>query len=151
MTEHEKYVVKHCGNLPVFVTDYPYDLKPFYARDNQEQSERTVRRDIYPNTSCTVESILHMRADAGCCLRAGGCSGPSRARSRRAVRRLAQRGEAGSAEGSAGRVRSAETEHWRSIFSKPATLLSLLSWLGILKKAHFFFYLFTVQPVLHLP
>ncbi|XP_013868232.1 asparaginyl-tRNA synthetase [Austrofundulus limnaeus] len=41
-TEHEKYVVKHCGNLPVFVTDYPYDLKPFYARDNQEHSERTV-------------------------------------------------------------------------------------------------------------
>uniref|UniRef100_A0A3P8SY54 asparagine--tRNA ligase n=1 Tax=Amphiprion percula TaxID=161767 RepID=A0A3P8SY54_AMPPE len=40
-TEHEKYLVKHCGNAPVFVTDYPYDLKPFYARDNQDHPERT--------------------------------------------------------------------------------------------------------------
>uniref|UniRef100_A0A3Q3EUE2 asparagine--tRNA ligase n=1 Tax=Kryptolebias marmoratus TaxID=37003 RepID=A0A3Q3EUE2_KRYMA len=42
MTEHEKYVVKHCGNLPVFVTEYPYDLKPFYARDNQDHPKHTV-------------------------------------------------------------------------------------------------------------
>uniref|UniRef100_M4AM01 asparagine--tRNA ligase n=1 Tax=Xiphophorus maculatus TaxID=8083 RepID=M4AM01_XIPMA len=41
MTEHEKYLVKHCGNVPVFVTDYPYDLKPFYARDNQDQPKHT--------------------------------------------------------------------------------------------------------------
>ncbi|CAG5999738.1 unnamed protein product [Menidia menidia] len=41
MTEHEKYLVKHCGNVPVFVTDYPYDLKPFYARDNQDRPRHT--------------------------------------------------------------------------------------------------------------
>lgn len=40
-TEHEKYLVKHCGNQPVFVTDYPYDLKPFYARDNQDHPRHT--------------------------------------------------------------------------------------------------------------
>ncbi|XP_047450226.1 probable asparagine--tRNA ligase, mitochondrial [Mugil cephalus] len=40
-TEHEKYLVKHCGNIPVFVTDYPYDLKPFYARDNQDHPQHT--------------------------------------------------------------------------------------------------------------
>uniref|UniRef100_A0A672FG34 asparagine--tRNA ligase n=1 Tax=Salarias fasciatus TaxID=181472 RepID=A0A672FG34_SALFA len=40
-TEHEKYLVKHCGNVPVFVTDYPYDLKPFYARDNQDGPRHT--------------------------------------------------------------------------------------------------------------
>lgn len=40
-TEHEKHLVKHCGNIPVFVTDYPYNLKPFYARDNQDPPERT--------------------------------------------------------------------------------------------------------------
>lgn len=40
-TEHEKYLVKHCGNIPVFVTDYPYDLKPFYARDNKDHPEHT--------------------------------------------------------------------------------------------------------------
>ncbi|TKS80690.1 putative asparagine--tRNA ligase, mitochondrial [Collichthys lucidus] len=31
-TEHEKYLVKHCGNVPVFVTDYPYDLKPVLCK-----------------------------------------------------------------------------------------------------------------------
>ncbi|XP_047676976.1 probable asparagine--tRNA ligase, mitochondrial isoform X3 [Tachysurus fulvidraco] len=40
-TEHEKYIVQHCGNVPVFVTDYPYELKPFYARDNQDQPQHT--------------------------------------------------------------------------------------------------------------
>ncbi|XP_053279084.1 probable asparagine--tRNA ligase, mitochondrial [Pleuronectes platessa] len=40
-TEHEKYLVKHCGNTPVFVTDYPYDLKPFYARDNLDGPKHT--------------------------------------------------------------------------------------------------------------
>ncbi|XP_053725977.1 probable asparagine--tRNA ligase, mitochondrial [Synchiropus splendidus] len=40
-TEHEKFLVQHCGDVPVFVTDYPYDLKPFYARDNQDAPKRT--------------------------------------------------------------------------------------------------------------
>lgn len=40
-SEHEKYLVKHCGNVPLFVTDYPYDLKPFYARDNQDSPRHT--------------------------------------------------------------------------------------------------------------
>ncbi|XP_034024363.1 probable asparagine--tRNA ligase, mitochondrial [Thalassophryne amazonica] len=40
-TEHEKYLVKHCGDVPVFVTDYPYELKPFYARDNQDHPKHT--------------------------------------------------------------------------------------------------------------
>ncbi|XP_075892841.1 asparaginyl-tRNA synthetase [Nelusetta ayraudi] len=40
-TEHEKYLVKHCGDVPVFVTDYPYDLKPFYARDNHDHPKHT--------------------------------------------------------------------------------------------------------------
>uniref|UniRef100_K1QBA8 Putative asparaginyl-tRNA synthetase, mitochondrial n=1 Tax=Magallana gigas TaxID=29159 RepID=K1QBA8_MAGGI len=33
---HEKALVKHCGNVPVFVTDYPEELKPFYARLNED-------------------------------------------------------------------------------------------------------------------
>ncbi|XP_078323918.1 asparaginyl-tRNA synthetase-like isoform X1 [Crassostrea virginica] len=37
---HEKSLVKYCGNAPVFVTDYPKELKPFYARQNSDQ--RTV-------------------------------------------------------------------------------------------------------------
>ncbi|XP_057684817.1 probable asparagine--tRNA ligase, mitochondrial isoform X1 [Corythoichthys intestinalis] len=40
-TEHEKYLVKHCGMRPVFVVDYPYQLKPFYSRDNQDSPLHT--------------------------------------------------------------------------------------------------------------
>lgn len=46
--------MKHCGNIPVFVTDYPYDLKPFYARDNKDHPEHTVRRSF---TVKSAESI----------------------------------------------------------------------------------------------
>ncbi|XP_078078028.1 asparaginyl-tRNA synthetase isoform X4 [Mustelus asterias] len=41
-TEHENYLVEHCGNIPVFVVNYPYDIKPFYARDNQDGPRHTV-------------------------------------------------------------------------------------------------------------
>ncbi|XP_069828117.1 asparaginyl-tRNA synthetase isoform X2 [Dendropsophus ebraccatus] len=41
-TEHEKYLVRHCGEIPVFVINYPYDLKPFYARDNEDGPQHTV-------------------------------------------------------------------------------------------------------------
>ncbi|XP_019634445.1 PREDICTED: probable asparagine--tRNA ligase, mitochondrial [Branchiostoma belcheri] len=34
--EHERHLVRHCGGVPVFVTDFPRDLKPFYARDNDD-------------------------------------------------------------------------------------------------------------------
>ncbi|NXW46602.1 SYNM protein, partial [Nyctiprogne leucopyga] len=41
-TEHEKYLVEHCGGVPVFVINYPYDLKPFYMRDNEDGPQHTV-------------------------------------------------------------------------------------------------------------
>ncbi|XP_063162006.1 asparaginyl-tRNA synthetase [Candoia aspera] len=41
-SEHEKYLVRHCGEIPVFVYNYPYDLKPFYMRDNEDGAHRTV-------------------------------------------------------------------------------------------------------------
>ncbi|KAF5304653.1 hypothetical protein FQR65_LT18847 [Abscondita terminalis] len=31
--EHEKFLVKHCGDVPVFVVSWPKDLKPFYAKE----------------------------------------------------------------------------------------------------------------------
>ncbi|XP_061073190.1 probable asparagine--tRNA ligase, mitochondrial [Conger conger] len=40
-TEHEKYLVRHCGSVPLFVINYPYELKPFYARDNEDQPRHT--------------------------------------------------------------------------------------------------------------
>ncbi|XP_072170746.1 asparaginyl-tRNA synthetase-like [Diadema setosum] len=33
-TEHERFLVQHCGGVPVFVTDFPAEIKPFYSRDN---------------------------------------------------------------------------------------------------------------------
>ncbi|KAM4701284.1 asparaginyl-tRNA synthetase [Discoglossus pictus] len=41
-TEHEKYLVKYCGDIPVFIINYPYDIKPFYTRDNEDGPRRTV-------------------------------------------------------------------------------------------------------------
>lgn len=115
--EHEKYLVKHCGNIPVFVTDYPYELKPFYARDNQDHPEHTVRQrdsvmfagEINHLTavaaSCDI-SDLHLRVASNCPLCAGSCSRPSCARSRRALWGLTERGEIRSAQNTSGRVRA---------------------------------------------
>nr|XP_048291085.1 probable asparagine--tRNA ligase, mitochondrial isoform X2 [Myodes glareolus] len=41
-TEHEKYLVRHCGGTPVFVINYPAALKPFYMRDNEDGPQPTV-------------------------------------------------------------------------------------------------------------
>lgn len=41
-TEHEKYLVRHCGGTPVFVINYPSALKPFYMRDNEDGPQHTV-------------------------------------------------------------------------------------------------------------
>nr|XP_054755466.1 probable asparagine--tRNA ligase, mitochondrial [Lytechinus pictus] len=35
-SEHEAFLVRHCGNIPVFVVDYPQEIKPFYARLNSD-------------------------------------------------------------------------------------------------------------------
>ncbi|XP_064608730.1 asparaginyl-tRNA synthetase-like [Liolophura sinensis] len=34
--EHEHYLVSYFNNIPVFVTDFPKELKPFYARANND-------------------------------------------------------------------------------------------------------------------
>ncbi|XP_064404152.1 asparaginyl-tRNA synthetase-like isoform X2 [Halichondria panicea] len=35
-SEHERYLTHHVGHCPLFVTDYPVTLKPFYARQNSD-------------------------------------------------------------------------------------------------------------------
>ena len=35
-TEHERYITEHIYNKPVFVTDYPKDIKAFYMRVNDD-------------------------------------------------------------------------------------------------------------------
>ncbi|KAK2154477.1 hypothetical protein LSH36_268g03017 [Paralvinella palmiformis] len=42
--EHERYLVRHCDGLPVFVTDFPTDIKPFYMKVNS--NKRTVTVDL---------------------------------------------------------------------------------------------------------
>ena len=40
-TEHERYITEQVYNAPVFVTDYPKDIKAFYMRMNEDG--KTVR------------------------------------------------------------------------------------------------------------
>jgi asparaginyl-tRNA synthetase len=35
-SEHEKYLCQYFGNQPVFVTNYPKDLKAFYMKNNAD-------------------------------------------------------------------------------------------------------------------
>ena len=39
-SEHEKYLCQHFGGIPVFVINYPVELKAFYMKNNSD--ERTV-------------------------------------------------------------------------------------------------------------
>ncbi|EGG16928.1 asparagine-tRNA ligase [Cavenderia fasciculata] len=34
--EHEKYLTSHFGDIPVFVINWPKDIKPFYMRENDD-------------------------------------------------------------------------------------------------------------------
>ena len=45
-SEHERFIVRYCNNTPVFVTDFPIELKPFYARDN---GDNTVKMKLKMN------------------------------------------------------------------------------------------------------
>ena len=38
-SEHERYLVSHCGQLPVFVTHFPAAIKPFYAKTTNDGSD----------------------------------------------------------------------------------------------------------------
>ena len=35
-SEHEKYLCQYYGNRPIFVTNYPADLKAFYMKNNSD-------------------------------------------------------------------------------------------------------------------
>lgn len=35
-SEHEKYLCQHFGNSPIFVLNYPRELKAFYMKDNSD-------------------------------------------------------------------------------------------------------------------
>lgn len=56
--EHELYLVKHAGGCPVFVVDWPHDIKPFYMKQSlQDISKvfRVIRLRLLKNSSiCSV-------------------------------------------------------------------------------------------------
>ena len=35
-TEHERYLAEEIYNMPIFLTDYPKDIKAFYMRNNND-------------------------------------------------------------------------------------------------------------------
>jgi asparaginyl-tRNA synthetase len=41
--EHEHYLVKHCGDCPVFVVDWPHDIKPFYMKQSLQDDSKVFR------------------------------------------------------------------------------------------------------------
>lgn len=65
-TEHEKYLVKHCGEVPVFVVNYPYDLKPFYMRDNEDGPQHTVSPWVTPPPLFCLGTCLGLLIDIIC-------------------------------------------------------------------------------------
>lgn len=65
-TEHEKYLVKHCGEVPVFVVNYPYDLKPFYMRDNEDGPQHTVSPWVTPPPLLCLGTCLGLLIDIIC-------------------------------------------------------------------------------------
>jgi asparaginyl-tRNA synthetase len=41
--EHELYLVKHAGDCPVFVVDWPSDIKPFYMKQSPQDNSKVFR------------------------------------------------------------------------------------------------------------
>ena len=58
-SEHEWYLVSHCGQLPVFVTHYPAAIKPFYAKatDDSNDTVSTIDAHTYVIPSLLPPSI----------------------------------------------------------------------------------------------
>lgn len=50
--EHEQFLVAHCGQLPVFVTDFPAVIKPFYAKQNHTSDRQTVSNKRTCHVGC---------------------------------------------------------------------------------------------------
>ncbi|XP_023013966.2 asparagine--tRNA ligase, mitochondrial [Leptinotarsa decemlineata] len=44
--EHELFLVKHCGNVPVFIINWPKNIKPFYMRECQDDRTKVQAVDL---------------------------------------------------------------------------------------------------------
>ena len=64
--EHERHLVVYCGNIPVFITDYPSEIRPFYMKGNEDT--RTVRGRQDPTPSFALNSRLVWMQPPSCLL-----------------------------------------------------------------------------------
>ena len=48
-SEHEKYLCQHFGNLPVFVINYPIELKAFYMKNNPDNKTAACFDLLFPH------------------------------------------------------------------------------------------------------
>ncbi|XP_019863373.1 PREDICTED: probable asparagine--tRNA ligase, mitochondrial [Amphimedon queenslandica] len=48
-TEHEKYIVQEFGNTPVFITEFPASIKPFYTRNDTDTNTAYAMDLLMPN------------------------------------------------------------------------------------------------------
>ncbi|KAG5868850.1 hypothetical protein JTB14_031090 [Gonioctena quinquepunctata] len=44
--EHELFLVKHCGNVPTFLINWPKDIKPFYMKECPEDRTKVLALDL---------------------------------------------------------------------------------------------------------
>ncbi|KAF2075458.1 hypothetical protein CYY_003239 [Polysphondylium violaceum] len=44
--EHEKYITNHYDGVPVFITHWPKNIKPFYMRESEEDSNTVENMDL---------------------------------------------------------------------------------------------------------
>ena len=54
-SEHEHYLLNYCGNLPVFITEFPEQLKPFYARSGDKEN---IVRSYHTFHTCGVMIVI---------------------------------------------------------------------------------------------
>ena len=101
-SEHEQHLMDHCGKLPVFVTDYPAAVRPFYAKmnDGDDSDRQTVSSWVaafmWPFVCIAKETLVLVAT--------GGLSGPTSAWSRRGCRVQHEGGRLPGLEGEAGQV-----------------------------------------------
>jgi asparaginyl-tRNA synthetase len=57
-TEHEKYLSHYYGHQPIFITNYPRDLKAFYMKNNREEKTVSCFDLIFPEIGELVGGSL---------------------------------------------------------------------------------------------
>ena len=62
--EHELFLVKHNNNVPIFVTDWPKEIKPFYMKECKDDASKVSIVDLINfkfNSSTTYCEDVYLR------------------------------------------------------------------------------------------